>query len=128
MGVDKEEMIQLAVRTFASGATRGSNKDKLDYEGFFNPAVLRTYARYMHKHRKQMDGSLRDSDNWQKGMPTSEYMKSLLRHTMDAWLIHRKEGSVVDPETGEPVMMSDACCGILFNTMGILLNLIKGRD
>jgi hypothetical protein len=105
---------------------RGSNEKKLDYEGFFAPSVLACYARYMHAHRKQMDGSLRASDNWQKGMPQEEYVKSLLRHTMDVWMIHRGE-TVFDPETGNRVTIFEALCGVMFNSMGLLFELLKGR-
>lgn len=131
MGLKEEEdkwdrANQEILRTFPSGATRGSNKNKYDYEGFINPAVLRRYAEYMHAHRLQTDGTVRDSDNWQKGMPKDEYIKSLLRHTMDAWLLHRGE-EVYDPETGRRVIMIEALCGIMFNAMGMMLNIIKGR-
>ena len=54
------------MRTFDTGATRDSDNDKLDYEGFLSPLVLRRYAEYLHKHRKQSDGKIRTSDNWQK--------------------------------------------------------------
>ena len=97
------------LRTFATGAIRDTATDKLDYEGFFDPLVLRRYAEYMHEHRKQSDGELRDSDNWQKGMPIDEYMKSLSRHGIDAWVAHR-EGRV------DQVLL----CAMLFNIMGVL--------
>jgi len=38
-----------------------------DYEGFFNPLVIKKFAQYMHIHRKMSNGSYRDSDNWQNG-------------------------------------------------------------
>jgi len=46
-----------------TGATRDVDNDKYDYEGFLSPIVLHRYAQYMHKHRLQSDGELRDSDN-----------------------------------------------------------------
>ena len=64
------------VRTFDSGATRSDEPDRLDYEGFLSPLVLERYAQYMHEHRKRADGTLRSSDNWQRGIPRDEYMKS----------------------------------------------------
>jgi hypothetical protein len=105
------------VRTFQTGATRDDEDTKLDYEGFLSPIVLQTYAEYMHKHRKQTDGKLRDSDNWQKGIPKSAYMKSLWRHVMDLWLEHRGYKS----RDG----IKDALYGIIFNSMGYLFELLK---
>ena len=54
--------------------------------------VLERYAEYMNDARVQADGSLRDSDNWQKGMPLSAYMKSGWRHFLTWWKYHRFEG------------------------------------
>lgn len=108
------------MRVFESGATRDSSEDKLDYEGFLNPLVLERYAKYMHKHRLQADGKLRASDNWQKGMPRAEYVKSLLRHTMELWISHRH--GIHDPIT------EDALCAIMFNAMGLLNEITQGRN
>ena len=103
------------LRTFATGATRDTAQGKLDYEGFLNPLVLRRYAEFMHKNRVQPDGSYRDSDNWQLGIPKEAYMKSLFRHFMDVWLIHR----------GGTEMNQEALCAIMFNAMGYLLEVLK---
>ena len=35
------------MRNFASGATRDDDKDKYDFEGFFSPIVLESFAAYM---------------------------------------------------------------------------------
>jgi hypothetical protein len=102
------------VRIFPSGATRDTDENKLDYEGFLSPHVLRAYAEYMHKHRKQSDGQLRASDNWQKGIPPDQLMKSLARHYMETWLAHR-DGRVD----------MDALYGIMFNTMALVLHELK---
>jgi len=107
-------------RTFATGATRDVETGKLDYEGFLSPRALTRLAEYMHKHRHLPDGSLRDSDNWQKGIPRDVYMKSLFRHFVDAWRQHR---GLIGNETIE-----DALCGILFNTQGYLHELLKQRE
>ncbi|TAL62091.1 MAG: hypothetical protein EPN88_13820 [Bacteroidetes bacterium] len=106
-------------RTFESGATRDSNQDKLDYEGFFSPLVIKKYAEYMHEHRKQSDDNLRESDNWQKGIPLNEYMKSDWRHFMDLWLIHRGYANMARED------IIKALCGILFNTSGYLHEYLK---
>ncbi|KKL48188.1 hypothetical protein LCGC14_2328020 [marine sediment metagenome] len=111
------------MRTFNTGATRGSEEDKLDYEGFISPLALKRYAEYLHKHRIQEDGNLRDSDNWQKGIPFSSYMKSLLRHVMNVWLNHRSHISGVIPLLDES--MEDSLCAVIFNAQGYLHELEK---
>lgn len=100
------------MRNFKGGATRNLDGDQYDYEGFLSPLVLKTFGEYMHRHRLQADGSLRDSDNWQKGIPLDSYMKSGWRHFMDWWGEHRKAGSRHGIE--------EALCGLLFNVMGYL--------
>ncbi len=113
------------VREFPSGATRDNEAGKLNYEGFFSPIVLERYAEYLHKHRRQTDGTLRDADNWQKGMPVEVFMESLLRHVIDVWKLHR--GYVaVDRKTGEHVDIEDALCAAMFNVQGYLFMLLGG--
>lgn len=111
------------IRTFLSGATRNTNNGKFDIEGFTNPAVENSFSRYMHKHRKMEDGSLRDSDNWQKSIPSSELMKSLLRHVHDVHLLHR--GYEVIDESGEKISLEECLNGVKFNINAYILNLIK---
>ena len=114
------------MRTFATGATRNTDTNKLDYDGFLSPYALEAYAKYMHKHRFQEDGSLRDSDNWQKGIPLAVFVKSLWRHFFDFWAITR--GLVrVSPEDGHLIDVEEACCSIMFNVMGYLHEHLKER-
>ncbi len=115
------------VRKFETGATRDTSQGKYDYEAFLSPIVLERYAAYLHEHRKQSDGSFRDGDNWQKGIPLPVYMKSLWRHLMDMWKLYRGY-SVTDLKTKEPVNIEDAACGILFNTMGFLFETLKKKE
>lgn len=110
---------ETVMRTFGSGATRHTDIDKLDYEGFLSPLVLERYAQYLHKHRKQADGKLRDSDNWQKGIPRDAYIKSAWRHLMAWWKKHRGH------ETQEEI--EDDICAVIFNTMGYLHELLKDK-
>ena len=113
------------MREFDGGATRDGEDGKYDYEGFLSPIVLAEFARYMHANRVQKDGSLRDSDNWQKGIPTDVYAKSLVRHMMDFWLQHRG-ALVMRPESpGEAENLIDTLCAIMFNTMGYLYELLE---
>jgi hypothetical protein len=108
------------MRSFASGATRNNEENKPDYEGYLSPLVIEAYGRYMTKHRIQDDGTIRESDNWQKGIPLNAYMKSAWRHFMDLWKEHRgltsREG------------LEDALCGLLFNIMGYLHEILKRKE
>lgn len=109
-----------SMRKFKSGATRNLEDGKIDYEGFLSPIVLRAYGEYMHKHRLQRDGKIRESDNWQKLFGDDHYSvcaKSLMRHVMDFWLFHR---GYKGRET-----ITDALCGIIFNAQAYLFKLLK---
>lgn len=107
------------VRTFDTGATRDLDATKLDFEGFLSPAVLERYGRYMHKHRELTDGTMRDSDNWQRGIPGAVYMKSGWRHFFDWWREHRG----IKTNDG----LEDALCALLFNAMGYLHEHLQGK-
>jgi hypothetical protein len=108
-----------SVRQFDTGATRGAESGKLDYEGFLSPLVLERFAVYMDAHRTQADGNYRESDNWQKGMPKGSYIKSGWRHFMDWWKEHRgistKEG------------LENAVCAVIFNAQGYLHEHLKKK-
>ena len=114
------------IRTFDTGATRDDDTNKLDYEGFLSPLVLIRYAEYMHKNRLQSNGKLRDSDNWQKGIPIEQYMKSKFRHFMSTWELYRE---MINPESylGEELYeeLEESLCAELFNTMGMLHELLR---
>jgi len=111
--------MEKGIRTFNTGATRDTDEGKLDFEGFLSPIVIERFAEYMHKHRKQSDGKLRDSDNWQKGIPIKEYMKSLFRHFMDIWKEYRGYKSRDGIE--------EALCANMFNSMGYLYEILKEK-
>ena len=115
--LDGRKMGKKNIRVFKTGANRDKDIDKLDYEGFLSPLVLKRFSEYMHKHRKQADGKLRTSDNWQKGIPLEAYIKSAWRHFMDWWLEHRKNKSREGIE--------DALCGLFFNVQGYLHEYLK---
>ncbi len=110
------------IRQFETGATRDTADNKNDYEGFISPLVLEEFGNYMTVHRKQTNGELRDSDNWQKGMPKPVYMKSLWRHFLDLWKLHRGYKVFKD---GHYITIKEACCAIMFNVMGYMFEEIK---
>jgi hypothetical protein len=109
------------LRKFETGATRDVDHHKFDYEAFLSPYVLERYAEYMHEKRKMPDGSLRDGDNWQKGIPLDAYMKSGFRHFIDWWALHRdtKGVAIEDLET--------SLLALLFNVHGYLHEVVKVR-
>lgn len=116
-----------AMRQFTTGATRNTDTEKLDYEGFLSPQVLQSYARYMHTHRRQADGTLRSADNWQKGIPLDVYMTSAWRHFMDVWSLHRGL-PVSSPEDGHAVTPEEALNALLFNVQGMLFETLRGEQ
>lgn len=120
-----------AVRQFSTGATRNLDHNKLDYEGFNCPMAQRAFAEYMHGHRKQADGTIRDSANWQAGIPIDVYAKSLVRHVHDFHCLHRG-WTIPRPEDGQPMTPDDEhklelLCAIWFNVQGYIHELLKAK-
>ena len=112
------------MREFETGATRSPDVDRDDPEGFLSPIVIDRFNSYMTKHRKQADCKLRDSDNWQKGMPLGTYAKGLWRHFLHFWTRHR--GWQVK-DIGAATDIEEDLCAMLFNIQGYLHEIIKGR-
>jgi hypothetical protein len=112
------------MRHFETGATRDTDTGKLDYEGFLSPAVLKRFAEYMHENRVQADGNLRASDNWQKGIPQDAYMKSMFRHFMDVWTLHRQQPEL---DQSQRDYLEDALCAMMFNVMGYLFEELRSK-
>lgn len=118
-GTTAPEVVVDATRVFVTGATRDTDDNKLAYEGFLSPVVLRAYAEYMHRCRTRNvppGAVIRAADNWQKGIPRPVYMDSLVRHLMDAWREHRLYGRVLN---------EDLLGAIMFNVMGYWLEQLK---
>lgn len=105
-------------RTFETGATRDLDDGKLDYEGFLSVDVIIAFGEYMHEHRHMKDGSLRASDNWQKGMPLESYIKSGFRHFVDLFYMHRHNCDEYTRPDGETVTKAEALGGLLFFVQG----------
>ena len=115
------------MRNFDTGATRDTDVGKNDYEGFYSPLVVEAFGDYMNKHRIQADGKLRDSDNWQKGIPKDVYLKSLWRHFLDIWFLHRGYKRF-DKQRNEEITIDEAICAMLFNLMGYLYEVLKEKS
>ena len=105
-----------AMLHFETGAMRNRKENELRYDGFLSPLALQMFARYMHKNRTTADGTIRDPDNWQKGMPDESYLDSLLRHVMDIWLIYRGY-----PEAARESKF-ESLSGAFFNVQGLMHN------
>lgn len=103
-----------SIRTFETGALRDSEAGKLDFEGFLSPQALEAFAQYMHFHRQMPDGTLRASDNWQKGIPPDVLMKSAWRHFFALWSLMRNVNY-----KGYDNKLADAC-GVLFNIQALI--------
>lgn len=110
-----------STRTFETGATRDTDEGKPDYDGFLSPLVIVRFGEYMLKHRVQADSSFRDSDNWQKGIPQSAYMKSSFRHFIEFWTLHRSGTAKADA-------FEEVLCALMFNIMGYLHEQLKKKE
>jgi len=111
-------------RQFDSGATRSADANRYDPEGFLSPLALERFCVYMQQHQKQPDGSIRASDNWQKGIPQHAYVKGMLRHMLHLWLRHRGH-PVVDANAGADI--EEDLCALLFNVQGMLHEVLKAK-
>lgn len=121
--INRKVRKMVEMRQFETGATRNMDTNKFDYEGFLSPLVIEEFGRFMHKHRLQSDGKLRESDNWQKGIPLSEYIKSAFRHFHALWKIHR--GYKAYNEKNEEVDYKEEAMALLFNIMGYVHERLK---
>ena len=88
---------------------------------FMGADVIKEFGNYMLKHQIQADGSMRESNNWKKGIPLEAYMVSMWRHLQTVWLHHEGRSDLTD-ET-----LEDALCGVIFNASGYLHELLKEK-
>lgn len=107
-------MMTDTIRTFETGATRSPLGDKLQYEGYLNPLVIKRFGEYMKKHQTQSDGQQRAADNWQLGIPPDSLIDSAWRHFMDWWLHHRG----YHDEAAED--LQESLCALIFGAMAYL--------
>jgi hypothetical protein len=123
VGVDKAEAVgnKSATRVFDTGATRDTVEGKLCYAKALSFRVLRRYVEYLGSHRQLPDGSIRDWDDWKKGIPQEDYKDSMLRHAFDAKLL--SDGVPVSDNHG-PCNIEDLLCAVMFNAMGWLREIL----
>jgi hypothetical protein len=110
------------MREFDGGATRDGDEGKIDPDGYLSPEALGAFFAYMQKHQTCADKSTRSSSNWKAGIPREVYLKSLWRHFFTAWTIYR------DTKDHTREEMIEALCGVMFNTQGLLHEILKEQD
>lgn len=118
------------MRQFKTGATRDSNKGKNDYEGFLSPLFIEAFGNYMTRHQKQADGKMRDSDNWQNYFGKNHYkicIKSLFRHFIDFWCIHRGY-TRYDKDDKHKLTKIECICAIFFNLQAYADKLLNEKE
>jgi len=115
---------EVEIRKFSTGATRDTVDDKLSYVKALSPIVLQRYVQYLDSHRKQPDGSMRDFDNWKKGIPQDVYLDGLGRHFVATWLL--AQGFPAEDNHG-PVTLEDSLCALIFGASGWLYELLKAK-
>lgn len=109
------------IRAFETGATRDTVAGKLSYMKALSPEVLEAYVIYLDKHRKQSDGSMREFDNWKRGIDKWTYLDSLLRHDKAVWNLML--GYEVSDNHG-PVTLLDSLMAVIFNAMGMAYEIL----
>lgn len=132
------------IRTFNSGATRDTSKGKFEFRGFRHPLCEHSFGAYMHHHRKQADGSFRDSDNWWKGWDRQISLESLIRHTLDLEALHagfavykERDGDAentyylhknqIGDSSWRSVDEEECCNAIRFGSQAYLLEVLKQK-
>jgi hypothetical protein len=110
------------MRQFETGATRNMDATREDPEGFLSPLSIQAYCDYLNKHRHLENGTIRESDNWQLGIPKPVYMKGMWRHFLHCWTRHRGY-PVRDPKAAANI--KEDLCAIIFNAHGYLHELVK---
>jgi hypothetical protein len=116
MKISKDETMPLmSMRQFSTGATRNNDINQLDLEAYRSPITDIVFGQYMKKHARQSDGTMRDGDNWQKGIPMKSGVSSETRHHYDVWL----EARGYDSRDG----VLEGLCGLKFNVDLMIKNL-----
>lgn len=120
------------VQTFDSGATRSADTGKNKYLGFLSFQALEAFGDYMTRHRVQADGSLREPDNWKKGITIESYMDSLLRHALEMAGLSvgyiPKRCRLENPSFTLDQHKLETACAIFFNVQGFLHEFVKPKS
>lgn len=111
------------MRKTSTGGTRSNDEGKIDYR-HLSAVYERMWCEYMHEHRIQEDGNLRDADNYKKGLEFEWYLKSLLGHIQDLKLLMEGVGVA---ENGKPKDFFEAVMAIAFNLQGLVIETMRGE-
>jgi len=112
------------MREFDSGAIRDTDEGKLSYVKGLSPIVLRRYLEYLDSHRTQANGEKRTFDNWKNGIAQEVYLDSLIRHSVDFWLL--VDGFDAHDNHG-PCNLENLLCAIIFNSSGALHEILRSN-
>ena len=112
------------LRKFDTGAIRDTDSGKLSYSKGLSFLVLRRYLQYLGKHRTLPDGSVRDWDNWKKGIAPEVYRDSLTRHVADVNIV--ADGYSAEDNHGK-CDLEDLLCAVMFNSMGWLYEILESK-
>jgi len=124
MGNFKVDQKGNSMNTFDTGATRSEDTVRDDPDGYMSWPFMQMYFEYMTKNRVQADGAVRESDNWQKGIPKDRYMKGAYRHFMHWWARHRGH-TVNDPMAADNI--EEDMSALFFNLQGYAHELLKEK-
>jgi len=113
------------IRKFDTGATRDTLEGKLNFVKTLSPLVMERYVQYIGEHRLQSDGSIRNWDNWKNGIPQEVYLEGEDRHHRAVWKL--VQGFPAFDNHG-PVTLEDSLCGVLFNAIGMLHEILKEKN
>lgn len=124
MGPITEWKSDAQMRLFGTGATRNNDPTRIDWVRMLSLPAMFEYARYMQRHQKQADGSMREFDNWKGvsgkgGFPLNEVAESLVRHVLDLAALDQGIEPMRECE------LKETCCAIIFNAMAYLHTIIS---
>lgn len=115
-------ILRQTAQVFETGAMRDLSEDKLDFEGCLTPELLTAYAEYMRTTGRMANGTLRNTNNWKKGMPIGGYMKSLWRHMVALHAAYLSDATQ-DEYGGEGEF--EAAMAMMFNIQGFVFERIR---
>ena len=99
---------QEEIRHFDSGAVRGSG-GKFDFPEYLSAYTVFRFGEHMKKNAVKYGAG-----NWKKGIPKSEYFRSLCRHF---FMLYMKETENIDMEPD-----NDHLASLLFNIQGMIVH------
>lgn len=128
-----------SVREFTTGANRDRVDGKLAFHGFVSAKASRRFGAYMNKNRRLADGSLREPDNWKRGIPMPVYAESMMRHAQevhelleDAVAATGIKGvcDIASVSADHPSLLAidEAASALWFNVQGWLHERVKAMD